>query len=281
MKSYSRPNNFPHNININEKGLIKCDSICPRYNADGFCSHAISLQTKSLEKYACVLPKCEERNTTAIVSQKIDIKKVNCKSVARSRKKHIGSSEKEVRVSIPNNVFINPNESLAISSRIMEGIQRLPVPMVTFLDEFIGGTFQGMLNADAASPPHDLIQFFNRELDNLNDETVLTVLAKCEAMVAVCYGCSLNFKRNGQGPLAPFDFIIVKTLRREFYNQEMKCLSAPSNFHAFCDNPFYQPFECIQHKYLTFNVGHMKIHNSIIGFLTPQHLVILRNFQLF
>ena len=39
-------------------------------------SHAIavSLQTKTLEKYACVLSKYEERNDTAIVSQKIDIK---------------------------------------------------------------------------------------------------------------------------------------------------------------------------------------------------------------
>ena len=74
---YPRPNDFPHNIKINEKGLFKCDSNSPRYNADGFCSHAIavSLQTKSLEKYACVLSKCEERNAIAIVSQKNDIKK--------------------------------------------------------------------------------------------------------------------------------------------------------------------------------------------------------------
>ena len=94
MKSYSHPNDFPHNID--EKGLIKCDSNCLRYNADGFCSHAIavSLQTKSLKKYSCVLSKCEERNTTAIVSQKIDIKNVDRKIVARSRKKQIGSPEK-------------------------------------------------------------------------------------------------------------------------------------------------------------------------------------------
>ena len=46
-------------------------------NADRFCNHAIavSLQTKILEKYACVLSICEERNATAIISQKIDIKK--------------------------------------------------------------------------------------------------------------------------------------------------------------------------------------------------------------
>ena len=51
MKSHSRPNDFSHNIKIDGKGLIKCESNCPRYNADGFCSHAIavSLQTKSLK----------------------------------------------------------------------------------------------------------------------------------------------------------------------------------------------------------------------------------------
>ena len=89
VKSHSRPNDFSHDIKIDGKGLIKCESNCPRYNADGFCSHAIavSLQTKSLKKYSCVFSKCEERNTTAIVSQKIDIKNVGRKIVARSRKK--------------------------------------------------------------------------------------------------------------------------------------------------------------------------------------------------
>ena len=114
MKSYSRPNDFPHNIKIDEKRLIKCDSNCPRYNADGFCSHviAVSLQTKSLKKYARVLLKCEERNAAVIVSQKNDIKKDGRKSVAKSRKKQIGSPGKEVRAS-SQNAFINPNESLA------------------------------------------------------------------------------------------------------------------------------------------------------------------------
>ena len=82
--------------------------------------------------------------------------------------------------------------------------------MVTFPDEFIGRLVQGILNADAAAPSYDLMQVFNTELNNLNDETALTVLAKCVARATVCYGCSLNFKRNGQGPLPPFDFIIVK-----------------------------------------------------------------------
>ena len=138
--------------------ILRCDSNCPRYNTDGFCSHAIavSLQTNNLKNYACVLSKCEERNTAAIVSQKIDIKKVRRKSLARSRKKQIGSPKKEVRVP-SQNAFINPNESLATSGRITEGIQILPAPMVTFPDEFIGGLFQGMLNADAAAPSHALI----------------------------------------------------------------------------------------------------------------------------
>ena len=89
--------------------------------------------------------------------------------------------------------------------------------------------------------------------------------------------------RQGYCLLPMSRFIIVKKLRRECYNQGMKCLATPSNayFHVFGDNPFYQPFECIQRKYLAFNVAHMKIHNSIIGSLTPQHLAMLRNFQLF
>ena len=59
MKSYSRPNDFPHNINIDEKGLIKCDSNYPRYNADGFCSHAIavSLKTKHLKNMLVLFQK--------------------------------------------------------------------------------------------------------------------------------------------------------------------------------------------------------------------------------
>ena len=200
MKSHFRPNDFPHNINIDEKGLIKCDSNCSRYNADGFCSHAIavSLQTKNLKKYACVLSKCEERNTTAIVSQKIDIKKVGRKSVARSRKKQIGSPEKEVRVS-SQNAFINPNESLATRGRITEGIQRLPASMVTFPYEFIGVLFQGMLNADAAAPSNNVTQVFNRELNNLNDETVLTVLAKCDARLLFATDVHLILKEIGKG----------------------------------------------------------------------------------
>ena len=83
--------------------------------------------------------------------------------------------------------------------------------------------------------------------------------------------------------MPPFDFIIFKKLRRECYKQGMKYLVAPSNahFHALYDNPFYQPFECIQRKCLTFNVAHMEMHNSIIGLLIQQHLAMLRNFQLF
>ena len=140
-------------------------------------SHAIavSLQTKTLEKYDCVLSKYEERNDTAIVSQKIDIK-VGLKNVTRSRKtknKLVVQRKRCLLVSSQNNVFINPNETLATSDRITEEIQRLHAPIVTFQDEFIGGLFQGMLSGDAAVPRHELIQFFNSKLNNLNDETVL------------------------------------------------------------------------------------------------------------
>ena len=69
----------------------------------------------------------------------------------------------------------------------MERIQRLPAPLVTFSNAFIGRLFQGRLNTDAAAPRHDLIQVFNRELNNLNDRTLLTVLAKCDARDSVRY----------------------------------------------------------------------------------------------
>ena len=54
-----------------------------------------------------------------------------------------------------------------------------------------------------------------------------------------------------------------------------------ARFHAFYDDPFYQPFEYIQRKYLAFNVAHIEVHNSIIGSLTLLHLAMLRNFKLF
>ena len=214
MNSYSRPNNVPHNINIDEKRLIKCDdSNCPRYNADGFYSHAIpvSLQTNRLKKNACALSKSEERNATAIVSQKIGIKKVGRKSVARSRKKQIGSPEKEVRVS-SQNAFINPNESLATRGRITEGIQRLPASMVTFPYEFIGVLFQGMLNADAAAPSNNVMQVFNRELNNLNDETVLTVLANVTPGLLFVTDVPLLLKEVGRGRYHHLILSLLKSL---------------------------------------------------------------------
>ena len=145
--------------------------------------------------------------------------------------------------------------------------------METFPEGYVRGLFQGMLSEDTAAPPHDLIQNFNRELNNLNDETALTALVKCGTRVYVFYGCSLIFLKNGQESLPSFDFVIVKKLRCEYYNQGVKCLAALSNafFHTFCDNLFYQPFECIQRRYLAFNIAHMRIHNSIIGSLTPKH----------
>ena len=92
--------------------------------------------------------------------------------------------------------------------------------MVTFPDEFIGQLVQGMLNADAAAPSYGLMQVFNRELNNLNDETALTVLAKCDLRATVYYGCSLNFKRNGHGRYHHLISSLLKKLRREYYNRE-------------------------------------------------------------
>ena len=115
-----------------------------------------------------------QKEMLQLVSQNIDIKKVGREvSLKQKKKKQIGSPEKEVLVSSRNNLFINPNESLATSGQITEAIQRLPAPLVMFLDEFIGGLIQDMLNADAAAPSYDLIQVFKRELNHLNNKTVL------------------------------------------------------------------------------------------------------------
>ena len=114
-----------------------------------------------------------QKEMLQLVSQNIDIKKVGREVSLKQKKKQIGSPEKEVLVSSRNNLFINPNESLATSGQITEAIQRLPAPLVMFLDEFIGGLIQDMLNADAAAPSYDLIQVFKRELNHLNNKTVL------------------------------------------------------------------------------------------------------------
>ena len=145
-----------------------------------------------------------------LLQQKIDVKKVGRKSVTRPRK--IGSPEKKVRVSSQNNVFINPNESLATSAQIAEGIQRLSTPLVLFPDEFIGGLFQGMLNADAAAPSHDLIQVFNRELNNLNDETVLTVLANVTPGLLFVTDVPLLLKEVGRGRYHHLILSLLKSL---------------------------------------------------------------------
>ena len=85
--------------------------------------------------------------------------------------------------------------------------------MVMFPDAFIGGLFQGMLNADAADPPRDLIQVFNRKLNNLNDETILTVLAKCDAKVSFVMDGPLIIKEMGRGRYHHLILSLLKTLR--------------------------------------------------------------------
>ena len=247
------------------------------------CDNCFSSNEKSRKICLCSLKISVKKCYSYSFTKKLIFEKLVVKVSLDQEKNKLCVQRKRCVYQVKIMFLLIPIESLAVSGRITEGIQRLSAPMVTFQDEFIEGLLQGMLNANAAAPPHDLIQVFNREWNNLDDETVITVFSKCDARVSVCYGCSLKFERNRQGPLPPFDFIIVKKLRREYYNQGMKCLAAPSNayFHAFCDNPFYQPFQCIQCKCLALKITFMKMHNSIIGSLTPQHLAMLRNFQLF
>ena len=78
MKSYSRPNYLPHNININQKG------------------------------------QCDERNATAIVSQKMILKKLVVRVSLDQEKNKLVVQRKRCTYQVKN-VFFNPNESLATS----------------------------------------------------------------------------------------------------------------------------------------------------------------------
>ena len=64
---------------------------------NGFCGNAIavSLRSKCYEEYSCAFQKIWRKNITRTASQKIDTGIVGRKKVTRSRKKKIGSPEKE------------------------------------------------------------------------------------------------------------------------------------------------------------------------------------------
>ena len=152
-------------------------------------------------------------------------------------------------------IIVNSFQPLTIITK------RSILDVAAALDPLTIITKRSILDVTAALDPPLLLNFNKFQFKEIK-RCVKKVLNKCLCSKAV---------------------IIVKKLRRKYYNQGMKCLATLSNayFHAFCDNPFYQSFECIQRKYLTFNVVHMKIHHSIIGSLTPQHLAMLRHFLLF
>ena len=78
------------------------------------CDSCFSSNEKSYKKYACALSKCEEKNATAIVSQKTDIEKVGRKSVGRSRKKQNVAQRKRCMYQAKI-MLINSIESLATS----------------------------------------------------------------------------------------------------------------------------------------------------------------------
>ena len=95
VKSYSRPNDPPHVIKIDEHRLIRCGSHCPRYNVNRFFGHVIAVSLQS--KCSCALQKCGEKSTALIASQKIDTGIVGREKVTRSRKKQIGEIEPRER----------------------------------------------------------------------------------------------------------------------------------------------------------------------------------------
>ena len=105
--------------------------------------------------------------------------------------------------------------------------------METFPEGFIRGLFQGMLSEDTAAPPHDLIQNFNRELNNLNDETALTALIKCDTRVYVCYGCSLIFLKMGRNGYHHLILSLLKSLDVNTTGDEVSSSSIKCIFSCF------------------------------------------------
>ena len=89
VQATSHSSNTPHQVNLSETGLIKCDSECKAYNNEGICSHAISvaIQCNCLEKYAYALSAHQTKNITQIASLKIKTNSVGRKKPIRLRKR--------------------------------------------------------------------------------------------------------------------------------------------------------------------------------------------------
>ena len=104
---------------------------------------------------------------------------------------------------------------------------------------------------------NDFVNVFSGKLNTVQVGTVLTFFGDCNPGVSVRYGCSGTFKNDDHEPPPLFNFIVVKKMRPEYYNQWKKCLVA----------------NC--------SIPHIKIHNKIVDVFSSQNLATLRNLRLF
>ena len=78
--------------------------------------------------------------TTFIASQKIDTGIIGRIKFTRSKRKQIGSPEKEVHASNQSSVSINQNTNTSVPNVcLVEDMQKLPVRAEAFPERFIGG----------------------------------------------------------------------------------------------------------------------------------------------
>ena len=255
----SRPDGTPHVLSATTTGLIKCDSVCERYQKEGFCGHAIGVAifTKSLEKYAQALARCNPITTTKAASSNINARTVGRKKAARTRKRKSGSPEKDC---LEDSLTINPTQKKIRSVSVIQ---------------------------DASSPISLLhmrnpAMFYGPIKDISIKDCVLSILS-LHSRVSVCQGCHGPLKLGTDLPPPLFDLVVVTKIRREYSQNNVKKIAPPSNgyFRAICDNPFMTPFECVQRKVIIFSPTQLKLHHEAWILFSPKHIEELKRLHLF
>ena len=125
-------------------------------------------------------------------------------------------------------------------------------------------------------------EYLNGPWEDITDEFVITLLSLCGKRLSICRCCTHELKDQGAITAPPFDLVMVTKMWWDYYADGKKCQSAPSNvyFQAGYNNPFFTPFECIQRKFITFNVKQLQFYSHTYNHLTPVHRGMLRDLNL-
>ena len=80
----------------------------------------------------------------------------------------------------------------------------------------------------------------------------------------------------------PYDLVPVTKMRRENFKDGKKQISTPSYvyFHVFHENPFTFPFECVQHRMMTFRRDSVKLHWDAFKSMSDVHKIHLQRLGL-